>query len=501
MGLLLSPDHGATLTDPLTWTDNPFVVRDTRRDIKRRQPFVSFCWMCGVLLVVAPWAAGTLWSVQTAATMLPPMFGVSHGSGDIGTILFFLIAGVHIWFIIGAAQRHTIRQFTDESNQNTLSSLLMLPASPFQVLVQSMVYPWMVAMRLAVALLPVYVFCVAIDGPSWLDLVMLYVVFALAALSVPFWNRPALSENVAILTAPKQTGAGARQTAVGRDAAAARSMSISGALALRLALIPVALIWIITVSTGGLSNGLEWLQQYLPTSVVALIEPIVVSWPLLIARLLVSPLDWFGTPLIPLPFVLVLFLVERYLRLVRASELLSVGAYRDLPLQATYLSRRRLEAWYRGALALVVTGYLWKPLVAQGALAWLAPRTAGTPQGLPGFLFLLIFVAGLWAMGRGAALGQWQHAPFIRGERAILCRNSILDGARYLAAPFGCTLAFYLLCCLLARAEPFPGLQNSLAGGSAAMALQMTLIAMAGALFSFGVSRLVGGGGLLLRLI
>ena len=37
MGLLLSPDHTATLTDPQTWKDNPFVERDMRRDIKKRQ--------------------------------------------------------------------------------------------------------------------------------------------------------------------------------------------------------------------------------------------------------------------------------------------------------------------------------------------------------------------------------------------------------------------------------------------------------------------------------
>ena len=217
MGLLLSPDHTATLTDPRTWKDNPFVARDMRRDIKKRQPFISFCWMCGILILVAPWTASMIWTAQSALGTTPLFIG-----GDLGTGLCVVISGVHVWFIIGAARKHTGRLFTEESNQNTLSSLLMLPISPFQILVQTMAYPWMAAMRLAVALLPIYGFCVGIDGPTWLELAMLYLVFAIAALSVPFWKRPALSENVSILSAPKTNrfGIGAAQTSVTQGTAA-----------------------------------------------------------------------------------------------------------------------------------------------------------------------------------------------------------------------------------------------------------------------------------------
>src|SRR5947199_10259567 len=132
MGLLLSPDHTATLTDPQTWKDNPFVTRDQRRDIKKKQPFVSFCWMCGILMLVVPWAAAVLWSVMTAMGGLPLFV-----SGDLGTGLCIIVSGIHVWFISGAARKHANRMFTEESNQNTLSSLLLLPVSPFQILLQT----------------------------------------------------------------------------------------------------------------------------------------------------------------------------------------------------------------------------------------------------------------------------------------------------------------------------------------------------------------------------
>src|SRR5258708_28007860 len=109
MGLLLSPDHTATLTDPLTWKDNPFVSRDLRRDIKKQQPFLSFGWMCGVMAFLAPWSASALWTSQNSPGGVPFLVG-----GDLGTALCVIISGVHIWFIIGAARKHTTRLFTEE---------------------------------------------------------------------------------------------------------------------------------------------------------------------------------------------------------------------------------------------------------------------------------------------------------------------------------------------------------------------------------------------------
>jgi hypothetical protein len=498
MGLLLSPDHTATLTDPLTWKDNPFVARDTRRDIKKRQPFISFCWMCGVLLLVGAWAASLLWSVSAAMGGTPLFIG-----GDLGTGLCVVISGVHVWFILGASRKHTARLFTQESNQNTLSSLLMLPISPFQILVQAMAYPWIVAMRMAVALLPVYAMCVGLDGPTWLELLMLYVVFAMVALAVPYWKRPALSENLAILAPPKQSrfGLGPQQAAVGQEGSTWASVGTSGAMAVRLLTIPLILSWIMMWQFLSISGGREGLHPYLPNSIISLLNSVVVSWPLILARLLVTPLDWFGFAVIPLPFVLVLFLLGKYAQSVQASEYLSVGAYRDLPLQSTYRPRMRLVAGLRVAMALVVTGYLWKFAVVDGALAAFAPRVVGGDPGLCGFAYLVLCFAALWGFARGATMGQWQRHPLISGERNILCRNSLMDGVRYLCEPFVFAVAYYLVCCLLAHTEPFPRLVNATAGDMAALFMQVWLIGLSGSVLSFGVSRLFGAVGVVFRIV
>ncbi len=497
MGPLLSPDHTATLTDPSTWNDNPFVTRDMRRDIKKRQPFISFCWMCGVLLLVAPWSAAALWTAQSTIGMTPHFV-----SGDLGTGLCIAVSGVHIWFIIGAADKHTTRLFTDESNQNTLSSLLMLPISPFQILVQTMAYPWIVAMRMAVALLPIYVFCVGLDGPSWLEIATLYLVFAMAAFAVPFWSRPALSENVGMLASPGQSrfAMGVKQASAGQRAGAGKSVGATGALAFRIFLIPILFSWIAIWTSGGMSAAKVLLLQYLPDSIVSILDSILVSWPLVFARTFITPLDWFGMRIIPLLFVLPLLLVSKYAQLVRASEFLSVGAYRDLPLQSTYLPRLRLVAGLRIAQALVITGYFWKLAVVNGALAYFAPRIAGIDPGLGGFAFLLFLFAGIWALARGLALGWWQKNPLISGERYILLRNSLLDGVRYLAEPFGFALAFYLVCCLLGQTAPFPPLINGIVPSVGAMLLEMSSIGFSGAVLSFGVSRLLSPLAFLLRL-
>jgi hypothetical protein len=497
MGLLLSPDHTATLTDPQTWNDNPFVARDMRRDIKKRQPFISFCWMCGILFVLAPLTASLTGAAQS--TILDSWLVLG---GNLGTGICLLVSGIHIWFIIGAAKKHTTTLFTQESNQNTLSSLLMLPASPFQILVQSMAYPWIAAMRMAVALLPIYVLCVGLDGPTWSEVAMLYLVFAIAALSVPFWKRPALSENVSILSVPRSNrlGAGSAQTTVNQGDAA-KSVNTSGVLIVRLLLAPFALTWWIFAKTGVLSALLIWLTQDVPKSIVDLVPWAVISWPFMCARLLIAPLDWFGTTLIPLPFVIFLVLLSRYVQLVTASEFLSVGAYRDLPLQSTYRPRLRLAAALRSLQALAITGYLWKPLVVNGGFAFAGPQVAGSDPGLAGFAFALLCFATFWAMIRSAALGQFQRRPLILGERDVLCRNSLLDGVRYLAEPFGFAITFYLVCCFLARTYPFPPLAGAVAGNLGEMFLHVCLIGFSGAVLSFGVTRLLGPFAIVLRVV
>jgi hypothetical protein len=95
-------------------------------------------------------------------------------------------------------------------------------------------------------------------------------------------------------------------------------------------------------------------------------------------------------------------------------------------------------------------------------------------------------------MARGAMLGRYQLSPLIQGERLILCRNSLIDGVRYLAEPFGFAIGFYLVCCLLSRTYPFPALTGAVAASLGEMFLHVLLIGFSGAVLSFGITRLFG---------
>src|SRR5215831_4951352 len=115
---LLAPEHAEALTDARTWRDNPFVFRERRRDARRRQPFRSFVWMCGTLLVLGGPALWGLRALYAAGHTVPWYLG-----GELGTALCIVVAGIHVWFISGAAQKHSLRMVTQEAAQNTLSSL------------------------------------------------------------------------------------------------------------------------------------------------------------------------------------------------------------------------------------------------------------------------------------------------------------------------------------------------------------------------------------------
>lgn len=493
MGLLLSPDHTAALTDFATWRDNPFINRDLRREVKQRQPFISFCWMCGVLLTVCGYAA-SLWFAAQNTPSTPLFIG-----GDIGTNITLLISGIQIYFIVSASRTRTRKMFTLESNQNTLSSLLLLPATPFQILLQAMAHPWFAAMRLAVSLLPIYVFCVGIDGPSWLEIFMLYVVFAMAALSTPFWQRPALSENVGILATPKQTAIAKKQQARVGQSAVMDSVAISGALAYRLMLIPAILIFIVMWRMGRLANAEQALHIYLPHSIVDLLYRFPITWPMLFARLLITPLDWFGFSIMPLFFVIPIFLMQRYLELVQASEYLSIGALRDLPLQSTYLPRLRWLFILRFVRTLAIVGYLWRWAVVDGGIRSAGPPVHSYAPGIAAFATMVLLFCGFWGFVRAHILGQRLFQPLVRGERLVLARCSALEIIRFLVAPSAYGLLFYLLCCLLSHANPFPA-TGAPSGTLAVLFWQAWLIGVTGAFLSFGVTRLMGPANWLFRL-
>ncbi|HLV81440.1 MAG TPA: hypothetical protein VKT32_14230 [Chthonomonadaceae bacterium] len=470
--------------DPQTWTDNPFAIREARRDARRKQVFKSLAWMCGTLLVLG---GAALWGLRW---LFREGYGIPwYLGGDFGAVLCILVSGIHVWFVAGAAQKHTTSLLTQEAARNTLSGLLLLPQSPFQTLVQTALYPWKAAMRLALMLLPVYALCVGLDGISWTDLAMLYLVFAMTAVSFPTWRLPAL----AAMTAPPSLAPAGMNTTGGLAGAQSQaatgtsgsSASTSGGWLSLGILLPILALLSALIAGRGVGGMLAELRRYLPDNIIVLLPSSLLSWPLLMARALRTPFDWFGWHAPPLLFTLLLFPLGRYVQVVRTSEYLSVGTYRDLALLPTYLPRRRLENAVRAAVALVVTGYLWRWAVRDGAMGMLAASTDPNMPGLAGFLYALLLAAGWAGLLRAGQLGGWlreRRAPVLSpAVRRVAARPA----AAFMSAPYLAALVFFLACCALAGVSPFTHSLLILAG-------EMLAIALAGALLNFGANRLLG---------
>ena len=484
--MLPSRAHLDILLDPQTWTDNPFLAREARRDRKRNQPFISFCWMCGALLAAGWFGFYVLTVIQTTLHRVPWFVG-----GDQGTAICILFSGIQIYFIVGAAQKHTTRLLTAEANQNTLSSLLLLPATNFQLAVQMTCYPWLVAMRMAIYMLPVYMLCVGLDGLSLLDLIMLYVVFAAYAFSVPYWMRPALSENIAIPIPTKGAKNLDPTSQMARRNRQQGSAGLPGGLASMSFIIPLMTFLTSMTSRRGLDGFYEDLHRYIPDSIASLLTSSIISWPLILARLLVSPLDWFGFVVYPIFFFLPLFLLVRYTQLVRTSEFLSIGSFRELARIPTYLPRKQLETIIKFVQTIVLMGYLWKWGVWDGAFAFVSVKVGGLVSGLSGFGCVIFFIAGVVGFLRGGSLGSWLLKPVMKAENPIVRRADLKSSLRFLFEPFLYAAGIYFLCCLLSRTHPFPPL---LRGGGSLFApmSQILLIGISGTILSFGSARLLG---------
>lgn len=475
---LLSPEHRGALTDPQTWVDNPFVRREMGRDRKKQQPTRSFAWMCGTLLILG--GAG-LWGLSLLATH---GFGNTWVSGgDLGVTLCILICGIHIYYVVGATQKHTLRLIADEISKNTFPCLMLLPASRFELVLQAMVYPWCVGMRAALVLLPLYALCVGLGGVSWLDVVMLYVVFALSAVSVPRWSRPALHEDIAtsIPTAEVPPWM-VRSGAGGSTPQSANQNSSFGQWASMACLF---LLFGSIFNSARLSGIHTFIHRYAPESIFVLLPNSIFSWPLLVARGLITPFDWYGLPIPPLPFVLFFFFFNRYTQLVRVSEWLQVGRYRDLVALSTYLPRRRLEGKLIFGQAYVGIGYIWAWAVRDGGLTLVAGQ-AGEQKasGLIGLAYLFVLASVYFSgMARAGNLAGWHRARWENRERQAVPSLTAASAARYLAAPLLIGVALYLCCCVTAGVNPAPAGLMPLAG-------KMLLVGAAGMLLRYGALRL-----------
>lgn len=503
---LLAPEHLAQITDPANWRDNPFAERDARRDSKRKQPAKAFAWLLGTLSVCTVLLLWGLSVLQNRSQGVPWLLG-----GSFGAALGIVVSGIHGGFVSAAARKHAALMLAQEAQRNTLPGLLTLPLPPFQMLLQAGLYPWKAGMRMALAGLPFYLLAMAAGGLSVWDVLLLYFIFSLLSISFPGWIRPVLTGNTTLLlvAAPTpKTGATVPQSQATQNAAAtAAAGQTGGGFGAIFGLSMMSMFLFIPLIAGQAGSLSTW-RTYIPDPVLQLMPLSFLSWPLLAARALVTPFDWFGFPVPPLPFVLLSVPLGRYLALTRTAEYLQVGTYRDLASLPTYAPRRRWTGWLRVAHLFVVTGYVWKWAITDGGLGWITPNPmhrVGSTVTMPfapdlvaltGFAYLLLFSAVLRALFRVSALQAWLRpdkqdreegeAPSPGSHAAqVVRRFTFRNAATFVVAPFAFAVGYYLACCLMARVWPFPGVVCILAG-------RMLSIGLSGLLLAYGAGRLMG---------
>lgn len=473
-------EHLAALTDRQLWLDNPLAIRDARREFRRNRVFNAILALCIALLVIGVVGASILSLLLTYIHHVPDWLG-----GHFGTALAILVSGIHFWWVARAAQSRVDGMLMREAALDGMTSLLMLPMSRLSLVLHAAVYPWMSAIWVSVLLLPVYVFCVGIDGMRWDELLALYTLFALTGVAMPAFRRPALSGNVAATMLNQATDDTTGEAETGRSFLRKRGARAGFSAVTTIGVIPLFFVLLAMMAGFG---GLPFaaLSRYVPESILSLVPSCIISLPFMAARAMVTPFPFFQWSADPLPFVVFLVLGYKYIGLVRTSEFLSVGQYRNLVMVPSYRPRRSAELAHKLLTVVIAAGYLWTWAIRDNGIGFLALHPSATDSGAQGLLFLALFVAGAWGVVRAGLVGLWMNVFSAPKEtrRTVTWRSALA----YCLSPFLYLLGITLICLLV-------GGDLSEVAGAVPMAGQIIAIELAAMVLNFGLRRLTGSYG------
>ena len=384
----------------------------------------------------------------------------NYVGGDYGTALAISFSGIHFWFIFRTSRSRIDGMLTREAALDGMTSLLMLPTNRMELVLQSAIYPTFCALMMAVLLLPVYLFCVGLGGLTWLELISLYGMYTLAAVATPVFSQPALSGSVSASVTNPSEGPDTATSGTHRKSMLGLTFKKGVNAAATLAALPVMLFLFVATILAVISNGalqpFSGLAPYLPHGVIQLLPSMVISFPLIIARVMAEPLTWFGMHLCPLVPATLLVLAARALFTIRTAQFLSVGQYRELATLDTYRQWRTAMGLLFFAAALTVTGYLWPWAVRDGGAAGLVqmPGTALSEAGLRCFVYCVSFAAAVWTIISSARIGNWMRAT---EEGTVVAKRLHLRAtARFLLLPTMSAAAFMAVCLVLSGSLHVP---------------------------------------------
>lgn len=458
--------------------DNPFLNKALRVEARHHRPLMS------ALIVTLLWvfACATIWqSWQYLQFQIANNEGWSRHSYENIETWLLAVFGHHPvgWFALATAWISACATFyaartragfllRQELLRSTLAQLQQLPIAEERWVWLMAAHPFAVGVLLGALGLPIYLLAVFTGQWSWLDVAGLFLLFLFLSLAAPAWT-PALWQQSVKGGPQKLTPAQLREWSA-QGQAIAQSGDAAGALEharhMQRALSGLdaerpseakspekksGFFGFFSNSGGrggwwwglvafnflfqagrGLFGSWSSLTESWPPEIRALLPGIIVTWPLVFAKLLFAPLPFFA-----LHFPPVLLIVPLWLAFSHQS-FLSLAA--NVSAAETFWSPPRLRlrqnlAWLLAALFLVfVFGYGWPVLIEGGELARLirgAPPVPAWAMAAGWTLTLVIgaFLGGLQmemsfkraSAGLTGAGGAWHEAAFVVKRMAAFC--------------------------------------------------------------------------------
>jgi ABC-type transport system involved in multi-copper enzyme maturation permease subunit len=431
----LPTSYREAFSDVHTFQDNPLATLERRRSERRLSDkvilVVCLAAMLGMMaLILWAWAR-----IQQFLTKHIP----NEVGGNYGSMLFIAVCGLHFWFVRFTANRRTNQFFLQEYRRGSLQALLSTTFTPFQLVLQAAIFPFIQGMLVAAAGFPFYVAFLHMGGVTWADLATLFLIFAMAAFSPPRWRVPVFSG-----LAPQEIQ---KKKKRGRGTT---GWEIIWALGFMLWVFG----WILNPIFG---SGWYWqlfvpLGELLDKHVRLLWPSIFIGWPFMAGRWLLSPIAFYSIALPPILFVVPLYCVSQILGIWHTSMYLRTEDEKQLERLWDLPGFWKLRFTFTLLVSFSVLGFCWKPFVASKLTASLLTlRFAQPGQDLAGLL---------WLIGLFAAFMFWERIfCFKQANRDELDPYS----ARYIGAemkwsfiPLFALYALYVIGCLLSRRSPFP---------------------------------------------
>ena len=189
--------------------------------------------------------------------------------------------------------------------------------------------------------------------------------------------------------------------------------------------------------------------EALPSGVVQLAPGFILTWPLLIERVLLAPLPFFAFALPPITLYVPLWIARQIGGNLHLASLVSPGE--------TFWTARRLKArriggrWITCCALLMLLGYTWPTLIEDSILA-IALR--GAPLSTPWALAALSTICLVIGAVTAAEASEKPLARF--GEKEISGRDAWRDAALIAVRIFALCVTAYFFFCLLGQQPFFP---------------------------------------------